>query len=176
MVQDRWEQRSISAMQEWGGQENPKQGAVSLQNSSEKAAWLMLRGCCSPWLTLRGCCGPWLMLRSLVNVAGMLWSLVNSAGMLRSLPHLPSLAKVVGAAQDHTQHQFQEKAAQTQDQRGLRDSRACRELHPPPLWLAWSHQPHQTPRADPCCSCHCHKCRGQSSFVSARDFEAVVTG
>ena len=64
------------------------------------------------------------MLQSLVNVAGILWSLLNVAGMLRSLPHLPLLAKVIGGAQDHAQHQVQEKAACTQDQIGLRASHA----------------------------------------------------
>lgn len=64
------------------------------------------------------------MLQSLVNVAGILWSLLNVAGMLRSLPHLPFLAKVIGGAQGHAQHQVQGKAAWTQDEIALRASHA----------------------------------------------------
>jgi len=62
------------------------------------------------------------MLRPLVNAMGMLRSLVNAAGMLRFLSPLPLLAKVIGAAQGHAQHQLQEKAAQRQDRKDLRDS------------------------------------------------------
>lgn len=64
--------------------------------------------------------------------------------VLWSLPHLSLLAEVIRVAQGHAQHQLQEKAAQTRDQRGLRDSRSCSELHPP-SWLVWSDQPHSHP-------------------------------